>query len=345
MFVAPRPTVEDDPLFAVRLAIVPVAGFIIGMLLRSPMAVIYPTMMLGMLAGNRKAFNIGRVVAAPVMFSAAIWVMSFVVLALQGIPTLLVVVMGLLYFAAFYLIQRTGNGFGMLIIAGGVMMSVMGLGSYQAMDYLRVEMSKAAISSAVVAPFLYWLLPPRTREIAVDVYVPADPHQRVQKSAIRAVVLLGLSAYLIAVLDFSNMMLAVGAMFVLVFPTRATLWSEAAERSFSTLLGGVLGLAVLALLSVSAHLAVLLASVFLSTLWLTQKMMTGRLQPMVYQYAASVMISLVGSAIASSEPGFAFIQRAILTLLGAVASAFAVSLLEALLLKPAPAPAPTAEAA
>lgn len=333
MYVAPRPTEEDDPLFAVRLAIMPVAGFMIGMGLGSPLPMIYPTMMFSLLAANRKAFNPQRIFAAPIMFSVVLWIMSTLVVMLQGMPMLLVAVMSLIYFAAFYMIQRTGNSLGMLIAVGGVLMSIMGLGSYQAMDYLRAEMTKAALLSAVVIPLLYALLPPRTTQLAVDVYAPAHPDQHVMRAAIRTVVLLALSAYLYTILDSSNMMLAIGALFVLVFPTRRSVWQEAGQRSFSVILGGGLALGILALLTVSAHLTVLVCAVMLATLWLGQKMVTGRLPAMAYQDAASVMISLVGSALATSEPSFAFLQRATLTIVGAVLAAVATSLLEALLLK------------
>ncbi|HQZ12173.1 MAG TPA: FUSC family protein, partial [Devosia sp.] len=318
---------------------VPVAGLLLGLGLRSPLAVLYPTMMFGLMASNRKAFNLVRVVAAPVMFSGMIWLMSFVVLMFQGVPAMLVAILALFYFLACYRIQRTGNSMGMLIIAAAVMMSVMGISSYVSMDYLRVEMTKASFATAFLAPLLYWLLPTTTKELAVDVYVPADENGRVIKSAIRAFVLLLLSGYLYTILDSSNMMLAVGAMFVVVFPTRETLWSEALERSFSTLLGGVVALAILWLMTISAHIEVLVILVFLATLWFCQKMLTGRLSAMFYQYGASVMISTVGSALMTSEPWFTFVQRVVLTTIGAIVGAFAVSLLEALLVKdPAAAP-------
>ena len=336
MYVAPRPTIEDDPLFPVRVAIMPVAGFMIGMALGSPLAMIYPTLMFSLLAGNRKAFNPGRVFAAPIMFSAVLWIMSTLVVMLQGIPLLLVAVMALIYFGSFYMIQRTGNSFGMLIAVGGVLMSIMGLGNYVAMDYLRTEMTKAALLSALVIPLLYALLPPRATEVAVDIYKPAHPDQHATRAAIRTVVLLGLSAYLYTILDSSNMMLAIGALFVLVFPTRQSVWAEAGQRSFSVILGGALAMTILTLLGISAHLTVLIAAVMLATLWLGNKMITGRLPAMAYQDAASVMISLVGSALATSEPSFAFMQRAVLTIIGTVLAAVATSLLEALLLKPSP---------
>lgn len=331
MFVAPRPLAEDDPLFAIRVALMPIIGFALGMALRSPMAMIYPTLMFSLLAGNRMAFDARRVFAAPIMFSAVLWLMSFVVMALSGIPGVLVLVLGLIYFLAFYLIQKTGNAFGMLIIVGAALMSIMGLGNYQAMTFLRSEMSKAAICSAFVIPILYLLLPPKTQQINVDQYVPAFDHGWAARAAIRAVVMLGYSFYLYTILDFSNMMLAIAGMFVLVHSTRRSIWAEAGQRSFSVVLGGMLGLSILGTLNWVGHLAVLFGLLFLITLWLGDRMLRGRLPAMAYQDAASVMISLVGSGLAASEPGFAFMQRAVLTVIGTLLAALIVSLLDAVL--------------
>lgn len=335
MFIAPHPDYDDDPLFPIRVALMPIIGFVLGMALRSPMAMIYPTLMFSLLAGNRKAFDPSKVFAAPIVFSATLWIVSGIVVMLQGVPLVLMVVMFLLYFGAFYLIQKTGNPFGMLIAVAGVLMSIMGLGSYQAMDLLRIEMSKAALLSALVIPLLYALLPPKTIERNVDIYVPSDPDGRAARALIRASVLFLLSLYLYTILDFSNMFLAIAAMFVLVHTTRDSVRAEAGRRAFSVLLGGGLAMGILTLLTISGHLIVLLCLIFLATLWLGHLMIRGRLAAMAYQDAASVMISLVGSALATAEPSFAFLQRAALTVAGVLVAGLAVTILDQVFAKPA----------
>ncbi|WP_332711661.1 hypothetical protein [Pelagibacterium mangrovi] len=331
MFVAPRPLIEDDPWFAVRLALMPVIGFVLGMVLRSPMMMIYPTLMFSLTASNRKAFDPRRALGAPIAFSAMLWLMSGVVAVFYQIPLALLAVMALIYFLGFYLIQATGNAMGMLFIVAAALMSIMGLGSYQAMTFMRAEMTKAALCVAIVAPLLYLLLPPRTRELNVDIYTPAPEPGRVPRALIRAGVMVIYTLFLFTILDFSNVILAIGGMFVLVFSTRRSIWAEAAQRSFSVLLGGTLSLLVLGALSISAHLAVLAGLIFLPTLWLAHKMSVGRLPSMAYQDAAAIMIALVGSALTTSDPAFAFIQRASLTILGTLLAALAVRALDDLL--------------
>src|SRR5690554_4471636 len=103
MFIAPRPEIADDPLFAVRLALLPTLGFCIGMILQSPMAMLFPIMMFSLTAGNRKAFDIRRVLGAPVAFSAMLWLMSVPVALLNQMPATLIIVMAAVYFFGFYL--------------------------------------------------------------------------------------------------------------------------------------------------------------------------------------------------------------------------------------------------
>ena len=333
MFVAPRPLIEDDPLFAVRLSIMPLIGLVVAMLLRSPMPMVYPAMMFGLMASNRKAFNPGRVFAAPIVFGGTLWLMSGVVELLQSQPLVLVMVMAMIFFSGFYLIQKTGTSSGMLVIVAAMLMSIMGLGSYVSMDYLRSEMTTAALCSAVFIPILYAILPVRTTELHVDDAAPSTNFGWTTRAAIRTVVMLGYAVYLYTILDISNMMLAIAGMYVLVHSTRQSIWREAGQRSFSVVLGGLMALSILWIMTWVGHLVVLMCLMFLATLWLCNKMMTGRLPPMAYQDAASVMISLVGSGLASSEPSFAFIQRAGLTIMGTLFAALVVSILDRLLVR------------
>lgn len=334
MFVAPRPMVDDDPLFPVRAAIMPVIGFAVGMALQSPLAAMYPTLMFGLLVSNRKAFDVVKVIAGPAVFVTALWLMSLVVLGLQGIPVTLFIVLAVFYFVAFYLIQRTGNALGMLIIIALLMMTVMAFTSYQAMDMLRVEMTKAAIATIIAAIGLYAILPAATQEKIVDVMTPSYEHGWEIRAAIRALVLIGYTMFLVTILDVSSLMLGVTGLYVLCHSTRGSIWGEAWQRIFAVLVGGMIGLFILTILQASSHLVVLLGAVFLATLWLANRMMTGQAPYRVYQDAISVMLSLVAGGVGTAEPGSTFVVRAGLTLVGTLAAAFMVTILDTLLVKP-----------
>lgn len=339
MYIAPRPLADDDPLFPIRVALMPVLGFVLGMAFRSPLASMYPVMMFSLIAANRKAFNLGVALAGPLVFGAMIWIMGGLVVTLQGVPDILIGVLAVFYFLAFYMIQRTGNPIGMLILMVGVMVSIMGFTSYQALDMLRDELTKVALCTAILTPILYALLPPATTEKHVTVAIPAFDYGWATRAAIRTVVLLGYSMFLYTVIDSSNMMIAIAGVFVLCHSSARSVWEEASWRSFSVLVGGGLALSVLGILQMVGHLEVLVCLVFLAVLWMGQRMMTGHLYYRIYQDAASVMLGLVGSALATSEPGYAFIQRAGLTIVGTIVAAIAVSLLDALFVKPDATPA------
>ena len=65
-------------------------------------------------------------------------------------------------------------------------------------------------------------------------------------------------------------------------------------------------------------------------------MMHGYHPSMVYQYALSVTVALVASALSNQSPAYAAIMRILLTSSGAIAAAVLVAVLDSLLLsKPA----------
>jgi hypothetical protein len=334
MYVAPRPDVTDDPLFAVRLASAAVLGFVVGIALQSPMPMMYPALFVGLMAGMRKAFDLRKALGGPISFIAILWLAGLLVSATANTPLLLVSVAGLVYFLAYYIIQRTGNPIGMLISIAMVLMSVMGMGSMAAMDLLQDSMFKAAFCSAFVFPLLYAMFPPRAKEHLVENYKPGHESGHAQRAAIRAFVLMLLSCWLYTVLDSSNMMMAVAAVFVLSFPTHETLFAEARERSYATVIGSAAALLILAGITYVGHLFMLLGLTFLIALLFASKMMNGRHPPMVYQFALSAAISVAGGALTSQEPMYATITRIALTMGGAVAAALLTSLLEALTIPP-----------
>lgn len=65
MYVAPRPKVKNDPLFAVRLAFGTVCALIIAVAIQSQMPMLIPSLTIGLMAGMRKAFDIKKAVGGP----------------------------------------------------------------------------------------------------------------------------------------------------------------------------------------------------------------------------------------------------------------------------------------
>lgn len=321
MYVAPRPEFSDDPWFAVRLACMPVIGFVAGIWNQSPMLMLYPIMMFSLTASNRKGFNLGRVIGGPVAFSATLWLVSAVVAVLLQVPSALIIFMGLMYFLGFFIIQISGAAFGMLFIVSVAMLGIMALGSYDAMVYMRNEMTKACLTLAWVAPIMYMLMPVKTQELHEDEPAPVMMPGHTTRALIRAGVLVGYSLYIVAILGFSNVILAIAGMFVIVHTGHDRMWQEVKQRCFSVFLGGGFALIVLAVAQLVGHLGVILAVIFLLTLYLTHQMNFGPRFYYVYQDAASIMLSISASALLTSDPAFAYIQRVVLTVIGTIIAA------------------------
>lgn len=165
----------------------------------------------------------------------------------------------------------------------------------------------------------------------MEVYPAGTGARFVLRGAVRGVVLLLLTYWLYTVVDQSNMMLAIAAIFVMVFPTRERLWDEARQRIHATVLGGALALAVLAAATLTAHPINLLILVFLAALLCGNRMVAGRRPPMVCQYALSSMVAIVGAALSAKAPWETTLLRAVLTMGGAISAALLTNLLEALI--------------
>ena len=242
-------------------------------------------------------------------------------------PLAYVTAMWGLYFAGFLMILRTGAQAGMLVVVVTVLISVMGMHGRATVETLRDGFVQAALVALVVGVLAYALVPARTAARHVDDPTPGGG-DAVVGAAIRATILMGLSFWLYAVMQPSDMMMAVVASMVLVFPTRRAVLSEAFQRIRATVYGAGLAALVLALFTLSPHLPILLGLIFLAGLWCGGRMLRGARPSMVYQYALSVALALIAGALSTQDPGYAMFTRIVLTLTGALAAALAVALLD-----------------
>ncbi len=330
MYVAPRPLAADDPLFAVRLAAATSLAYALALWLRPAMPMIAPALTAGIIASMRGRFDAKKAVGGPLTMALMMWLMAMLVTLLRPYPAVMIGVIGGIYTLAYTLILRTGNPIGMLILVASSLMSIMGLNSVAGMDFLRDVFVEGAAVALAVIPLRYALLPPATSVPAVEVYPAGTGGRFVLRGAIRGCVLLLLTYWLYAVVDESNMTLAIAAIFVMVFPARERQWDEARQRIRATVFGGALALGILAALSFNAHLINLLILVFLGALLLGQRMLGDRHPPMVYQYALSAMVAIVGAAQGAKAALETTLLRIMLTLVGAVSAAMLTALLEAL---------------
>lgn len=335
MYVAPRPDVNDDPLFAVRLASMAVAVVALIPYIQPDFPGVLVALPIVLVAGMRKAFDPKKAFGAPIAVIVLIWLMTLIVSAARPMPGLVVAIMGVFYFLGFYLIQKTGHPMGMFVVIVTMLSTVIGLNSTDAMTMIRDGMTEAAVATALLVPILYLVFPPAAKDNLIEIY-PPSPGPHAASALIRTFVLLVLSYWLFAVVQVTNLMLAMVAVFVLVFPTRETLFAEARERSMATVFAAFTAGSIVFVMTLNAHFSVLLGLVFLAGLFFGSRMMQGRHPSTVYQFALSTTLSLLAAALLSREPGYAVLTRTSLTLAGAICASLATAILETLLLPDPP---------
>jgi hypothetical protein len=329
VYVTPRPDAREDPRYALRLGLTAMFAFAAIPLLNPALPPIIAALPLGLIAAQRRAFDPVKAIAAPLVMIVAVYAMTWFVEQLRPLPLVYVGAMWLTYFLAFRMILTTGAQAGMLIVIVALLMSIMGMNGTATLEAMRDGFVQASLVALVVGPLVYLLVPTRTREKHVDTPVPSGGNTATG-AAIRATVLLALSFWLYSVMQPSDMMMAMIAAMVLVFPTRHRVWDEALQRVRATVYGAAVAIAVLWLVTVVAHLFVVLGLIFLSGLYFGTKMMSGPHPSMVYQYGLSVTLALVAGALSTQDPGYAAFTRIVLTMAGAFTAAFAVALLDSI---------------
>lgn len=329
MYVTPRPSLDTDPQYAVRLGVTGMLAFAAIPLLDPALPPIIAALPVGLIAAQRKAFSPGKAIGGPMAMIVMVYVMTWLIEWLRPMPLVYVGAMWLTYFIGFRMILQSGAPAGMLIIILAVLLSVMGMNGNATVETLRDGFVQASLVGLVLGPLVYWLIPAGTREQHVDEPVPTEGNVSLG-AAIRASVLLGMSFWLYAVMQPSDMMMAVIAAMVLVFPTRQAVFYEANQRVRATVYGAAMALPILALFTLSPHLPILLGLIFLGGLWLGTGMLSGPHPSNVYQYALSVALALIAGALSTQDAGYAVFTRIVLTLAGALAAAFTVALLDAL---------------
>lgn len=331
MYVAPRPKFEDDPYYAVRLALAVVIVCIVTFFSPPEMPMMVPSITVGMMASIRRGFDIKKALGGPIALSVCIQLYNLLIQLLHHTPLLIIVLFFLTAWLAYYMILATGNPFGLLLLMSVSLMSIMGFSSISYMDNMADSFSVACLYSALVIPLCYGLIPPKNNQPIVDEYVPDQYGNHGKRAMIRTFTLFCFMAWLYTILDYNNIMLGMAAIFILVFPTSDKQKNEANERIISTILGGAFALVILSIVNLTGHFIIMLMCLALGVIVLGNKMVFGKYPPMVYQYAISTMCVLVLSGF-SKEPISYTALRTALTVSGTLGAFYLNSLLESLFL-------------
>ncbi|WP_454916199.1 FUSC family protein [Xanthobacter sediminis] len=328
MHVAQRPRIEDDPLFPVRLAAGASLSFIAALWMETPFPMLVPIITVNLMGGMRHAFNPQTGIGAPIALLVMICAVAFLLDLAMPLPLVMMFLLFGIFTLAQLLILKTGSHAGMLLTIVSALLGFMRLESSHFMINIRDSLYQAALCALVLVPLLYALLPTASREVEEEHLEAAPGGYYIRRAAIRASVLCFVIFWLEFALHPSNMVFMIVTIFVLCFPTEERRWAEAFERVVATLIGGALTLTVLGLFNLAAHLPVLAGLIFLSGLFMGNRMMNGRFPPMVYQFSLVTLVGLLATSLTTGEPFDATAKRMILSFCAAISAAFLTALLE-----------------
>lgn len=327
MYVAPGPRVQDDPNFPVRIAAFSVAMLAIADSVSSSMPPLAVALPVSFALTLRGAFNPAKMAAFGIALPAMTWLFGLFFAITREIPALMVLGAFTLIFLGIHITRQTGNVLGFMIGVISVLLSTMALQHRAMLDIMRDEIITSCISGAIVLVLLYALIPTRTRIIHEDHPQPAD-RSLLAGSVLRAAVVTGYCFWLYAVLPAQDMLMGLAALFPLVYPGRRAMVLEARERMLGTAFGLAATIAILGIFVQAPSMIVLMVLFALSGLGFGMGMMRGRRPVLVHQFAHSVMLSTVMTALSSQAAIQAVLSRYGLTLAGAVGAVLVVVLVE-----------------
>lgn len=328
MLPPPRPTLADDPLFAIRTAAGVTLAVALADFLGTVPPMIVPALMVSLLAGQRGAFNASKVVGAAVVIVVLAWLSTEVVIvARYGMFVFITAMLAINYFAFFFL-MKTGNQLGIMLVVFPNLLGLLSLDSSQSAYAMRDAFIETALISLGVIPVLYLVFPAKTRVIfAPEPYTP-DVERPEMQALLRLAVLGPLLLAFYLFVDISNLIYLIIAILVLAYPERQHQRLQARERIIGTALGGFVAMAIVIVFSLTAHAAVLLCLLFLGGLWFSSRMVSGPLTANTYIVGYSVMAVLAVNSLTTSNPLEAGLERLLLTIGGAAAALTLLALLE-----------------
>lgn len=332
MLPPPRPTLADDPLFAIRTAAGVTLSIALADFLNVSPPIIVPALLVSLLAGQRGAFNPGKVLGGAAVIIVLAWVAAELAAATRHEMFVFITVMLAVNYFAFYFLMKTGNQLGIMLLVLPNLLGLLSLGPLEGLYAMRDAFTSTALISAVLIPVLYLVLPPRTRVIyEPEPYTPDVERPEVQ-ALLRLMVLAPLLLAFYLFVDMANMIYLIIAILVLAYPEREHQRTQARERILGTALGGVVAMAIVVVFSYMAHMAVLACVLFLGGLWFASRMVSGPLSANTYQVGYSVMAVLAVNSLTTSNPLEAGFERLMLTIGGATAALGFLALLEGLFL-------------
>ncbi len=327
MYVAPRPQFRDDPNFPIRIAACSAIMLAIADGVTALVPVVVVSFPVAFALSLRGAFNLRKTIAFGVALPVVTWLLGLFFAILREVPLLMVLGAFTVILLGIHIARQTGNVLGFLIAMISVLLSIMAMQSRAMLDIARDDIITGCVSVAVVMTLLYALMPARTNVIQDNVVLMAR-RSLLAGSILRALVVTGYCFWLYSVLPASDMLLAMMALFPLVYPGRGSMIAEARERVLGTVLGIAATVAVLAIFLEVPYFSTLMVLFALSGLGFGWGMIKGRMPVLVYQFAHLVLLGTAVTALTSQAATQALFSRYGLTLVGTAGAVVIVLLVE-----------------
>jgi hypothetical protein len=172
MYVTPRPNVNEDPLYAVRLGLTGLMAYAAVPILNPALPPIIAALPLGLIAAQRKAFNPVKMIAAPFVMITMVYVATWVFEQLRPMPLVYVGAAWLAYFLAFRMILKTGAPLGMLVIIAAVLMSIMGMNGTATLETMRDGFVQASLVRWLSGRLSIYCYPPAPKRCMLMIPCP-----------------------------------------------------------------------------------------------------------------------------------------------------------------------------
>jgi len=324
----PRPSPDEDPLFAVRTATGVAVTIVLMDLLAVPVPMLFPLFSMSIISNQRGPFDLTRVVMTALLLPMLAYLATFLAMATRDMPMVFVLSFLTISFTGFHLLLVRANPMGLILIMLPGILSTMALVSNDALRAMRDTFVTIGIVLGLLIPALYLIFPGPTKPLPAP--PPGPPPLRYPFTEI----LFRMLVYGPVLLGFytgADTNSIIGLIIVAMVAGQADHHlrrGEARERITATVIGGAVGLVLVVLFSSQAHLVIEVCMVLLVGLWFCQRMMTGRLGFTTYQFGFSVALGIAISGLTTRDPVEAIVQRLTLTVGGALYAIVALALLE-----------------
>jgi len=325
-----RVAYAEDPYFAVRTAL----GVVLALLLAEPMGVAMPmlaaALALSLLSGQRGKFEIGRALAT-LAIPVLAYAFAFLASLTASDPGLFVLLFVSIAFVAFYVAVIKGSNGGLMLLMVPTMMSVLSVTNDVAMATMRDSMAGSGLILAIVLPVVNLLLPPLTQRSHVARPAPEAFANPLLEVGLRTIIFGAVALYTFAVGDSNLLIMPIMTGFVLMQGSHNLRRDEALQRVQATVIGAIVALVAILLYRLVPQLPLLWCIVALITLFFSDRMISGRLPPVTYQFSASVALVILLTSLGTRDAMEVIVQRVAISTAGATLAIAALALSEAAL--------------